>query len=221
MPSTVWVAHAQSMKLLDRLTARAAGGPLSLRVRPRRLLAAVCIALACALLAWQLTPSQGDTPVVVAAADLAPGTQLTAADLALVDYPRDFVPSKSFTAVDDALDKRTSAGVSKGSPLTRAAVLDQQALPDGTTDLIMPVRLADDESAGLLAPGQRIRLFSSLPEGGSEVVVDEVTIARIIEKENGVTAETGQLVSVILSPDDAGRIAEFAGLPISFAILPQ
>lgn len=157
----------------------------------------------------------------MAAADLAPGTQLTAADLTLVDYPRDFVPSKAFSSIDEAVHKRTSAGVSEGSPLTASAVLDQQALPAGSTDLIMPVRLADDESAGLLQPGQRIRLFSSLPEGGSEVVVEEVTIARLIRKENGIAAESGQLVSVILSPDDAGRIAEFAGLPISFAILPQ
>lgn len=212
------------MKLVDRLSAGVAGSRLAARtarVSPRRILAAVCIALACALLAWQLTPDQGDTPVVVAADDLAPGAELTAGDLTVVEYPREFVPGKTFTAVDEALGRRTSAGISKGTPVTRAAVLDQQALPEGSTDLIMPVRLADDESAGLLAPGQRIRLFSSLPEGGSEVVVEEVTIARVIEKSGGITNESGQLVSVMLSPDDAGRIAEFAGLPISFAILPQ
>ncbi|GAA1810299.1 MULTISPECIES: SAF domain-containing protein [Brevibacterium] len=209
------------MTLIERIRRRLPSPAAGTRVRPRRLLAAACIAGACALLAWLLTPVQGDTPVVVAAADLAPGTQLTAADLTLVDYPRDFVPSKAFSSIDEAVHKRTSAGVSEGSPLTASAVLDQQALPAGSTDLIMPVRLADDESAGLLQPGQRIRLFSSLPEGGSEVVVEEVTIARLIRKENGIAAESGQLVSVILSPDDAGRIAEFAGLPISFAILPQ
>ncbi|WP_211978818.1 MULTISPECIES: SAF domain-containing protein [Brevibacterium] len=209
------------MTLIERIRRRLPSPAAGTRVRPRRLLAAACIAGACALLAWLLTPAQGDTPVVVAAADLAPGTQLTAADLTLVDYPRDFVPSKAFSSIEKAVDKRTSAGVSEGSPLTASAVLDQQALPAGSTDLIMPIRLADDESAGLLQPGQRIRLFSSLPEGGSEVVVEEVTIARLIRKENGIAAESGQLVSVILSPDDAGRIAEFAGLPISFAILPQ
>ena len=113
------------MKLLDRLTARAAGGPLSLRVRPRRLLAAVCIALACALLAWLLTPDQGDTPIVVAADDLAPGAEITRGDLTVVDYPRQFVPEKTFSAVDEALGRRTSAGISKGTPVTRAAVLDE------------------------------------------------------------------------------------------------
>lgn len=191
------------------------------RIRPRRLLAAVCIAGACALLAWQLTPDRNGTPVVVAAADVGPGAELSASDLSLVDYPRALVPGKSFTAIDDVVGRRTSAGVSKGSPLTRSAVLDQQALPEGSTDLIMPVRLADDDSAGLLQPGQRVRLFSSLPEGGAEVVVDAVTIARIVEAENGLAPVSGQLVSVILSPEDAGRIAEYAGLPISFAILPQ
>src|SRR5699024_12380230 len=76
-------------------------------------------------------------------------------------------------------------------------------------------------SAALLQPGQRIRLFSSLPDGGSEVVVEKVTIARLVDKPEGIAAESGQLVSVILSAEDAGRVAEFAGLPISFAILPN
>lgn len=223
-PTAVSHAHPEGMKLIDRLSAGIAGSRLAARtsrVSPCRILAAVCIALACALLAWLLTPDQGDTPIVVAADDLAPGAEITRGDLTVVDYPRQFVPEKTFSAVDEALGRRTSAGISKGTPVTRAAVLDEQALPEGSTDLIMPVRLADDASAGLLAPGQRIRLFSSLPEGGSEVVVEEVTIARIIEKGDSITNESGQLVSVMLSSDDAGRIAEFAGLPISFAILPQ
>lgn len=105
--------------------------------------------------------------------------------------------------------------------MTQSAVLDQQALPEDSTDLLMPVRLADDSSAALLEPGQRIRLFSSLPDGGSDVVVKEVTIARLVDQGDGISAESGQLVSVILSSSDAERIAEFAGMPISFAILPR
>ncbi|RBP65500.1 SAF domain-containing protein [Brevibacterium sanguinis] len=195
--------------------------PPSPRVRPRRLLAALCLATACAITVWALTPAQGGSPVVVADEDLPPGTELSDDDLVVVDYPAGLVPDKAFASISEATDKRTSAGLSKGSPVTRSAVLDQQALPAGSTDLIMPVRLTDDASAGLLQPGQRIRLFSSLPEGGSEVVVEEVTIAQVMAEEDGLTGGSGRLVSVILSSEDAGRIAEFTGLPISFAILPR
>ena len=204
-----------------RIRARLSAWSKSSRIKPQRILAGVCFACACALVVWILTPDQGGTSVVVANRNLPPGSELRPQDLTVVEFPTQLVPDKSFTSVSDADHKRTSAGLSKGSPVTRSAVLDQQALPEGSTDLLMPVRLADDASAALLQSGQRIRLFSSLPDGGSEVVVEEVTIARLVDKPDGIAAQSGQLVSVILSSDGAERIAQFAGMPISFAILPS
>lgn len=209
------------MGIMRRIRASLAAWSKSSRIKPQRILAAVCFACACALVVWILTPDQGGTSVVVANRNLPPGSELRPQDLIVVEFPTQLVPDKAFTSVSDADHKRTSAGLSKGSPVTRSAVLDQQALPEGSTDLLMPVRLADDASAALLQPGQRIRLFSSLPDGGSEVVVEEVTIARLVDKPDGIAAQSGQLVSVILSSDGAERIAEFAGMPISFAILPS
>lgn len=209
------------MGILSRVRARTSAWSKSSRIKPQRIVAAVCFACACALVVWILTPDQGGTSVVVADRNLPPGSELRPQDLVVVEFPPRLVPDKAFTSVSDADHKRTSAGLSKGSPVTRSVVLDQQALPEGTADLLMPVRLADDASAALLQPGQRIRLFSSLPDGGSEVVVEEVTIARLVDKADGIAAQSGQLVSVILSSDDAERIAEFAGMPISFAILPR
>ncbi|MDN5586485.1 MAG: SAF domain-containing protein [Brevibacterium sp.] len=209
------------MGIMRRIKARMSTWSKSSRIKPQRIAAAVCFACACAIVVWILTPDQGGTSVVVANRNLPPGSELRTQDLTVVEFPTQLVPDKVFTAVSDAEHKRTSAGLSKGSPLTQSAVLDQQALPEGNTDLLMPVRLADNASAALLQPGQRIRLFSSLPDGGSEVVVKEVTIARLVDKPEGITSQSGQLVSVILSSDDAERIAEFAGMPISFAILPQ
>ncbi|WP_350269580.1 SAF domain-containing protein [Brevibacterium sp. CBA3109] len=209
------------MGIMHRIRARASTWSKSSRVKPQRIAAAVCFACACALVVWILTPDQGGTSIVVANRNLPPGTELRSQDLTVVEFPTQLVPDKAFTSISDADHQRTSAGLSRGSPLTQSTVLDQQALPEGSTDLLMPVRLADDASAALLQPGQRIRLFSSLPDGGSDVVVKEVTIARLVDKGDGISAETGQLVSVILSSDDAERIAEFAGMPISFAILPR
>lgn len=209
------------MGIMRRIRARAATWSQSSRIKPQRIVAAICFACACALVVWILTPDQGGTSIVVADRNLPPGTELRAQDLSIVKFPTQLVPDKAFTSVADADHKRTSAGLSKGSPVTQSAVLDQQALPEGSTDLLMPVRLADDASAALLQPGQRIRLFSSLPDGGSEIVVDKVTIARLINKAEGIASESGQLVTVILSSSDAGRIAEFAGMPISYAILPR
>lgn len=209
------------MSFLQRIRETSTSWARSARVRPQRIFAAVCLASACALIVWMFTPDEAGTAVVVARSDLAPGAELTAQDLTLTDFPPDLVPDKAFTAVEEAKGRHTSAGLSKGSPLTESMVLDQQALPKGSRDLLMPIRLADDASAALLQPGQQIRLFSSLPDGGSEVVVEKVTIARLVDKPDGIAAESGQLVSVILNAEDAGRVAEFAGLPISFAILPR
>lgn len=209
------------MGIMRRIRVRVSTWSKSSRIKPQRIAAAVCFACACALVVWMLTPEQTGTPIVVAARDLPPGSELRSPDLTVVEFPTHLVPDKALTSVSDAEDKRTSAGLSQGSPVTQSAVLDEQALPEGSTDLLMPVRLADDASAALLQPGQRIRLFSSLPDGGSDVVVKEVTIARLVDKSDGISAESGQLVSVILSTDDAQRIAEFAGMPISFAILPR
>lgn len=209
------------MGIMRRIRVRVSTWSKSSRIKPQRIAAAVCFACACALVVWMLTPEQTGTPIVVAARDLPPGSELRSPDLTVVEFPTHLVPDKALTSVSDAEDKRTSAGLSQGSPVTQSAVLDEQALPKGSTDLLMPVRLADDASAALLQPGQRIRLFSSLPDGGSDIVVKEVTIARLVDKSDGISAESGQLVSVILSSDDAQRIAEFAGMPISFAILPR
>lgn len=209
------------MGIMRRIRIRVSTWSKSSRIKPQRIAAAVCFACACALVVWILTPEQTGTPIVIAARNLPPGSELRSPDLTVVEFPTHLVPDKAFTSVSDAEHKRTSAGLSQGSPVTQSAVLDQQALPEGSTDLLMPVRLADDASAALLRPGQRIRLFSSLPDGGSDIVVKEVTIARLVDKGDGISAESGQLVSVILSSDDAERIAEFAGMPISFAILPR
>ena len=209
------------MGFFHRIRTSSPGWTRSSRVRPQRVLAAICLACACALTVWTLTPNSGGTAIVVAKSDLAPGTELKADDLTLTQFPSDVVPDKAFRSVDEVKGRATSAGLSKGSPLTSSTVFDQQALPKGSRDLLMPIRLADDASAALLQPGQKIRVFSSLPDGGSEVVVEEVTIARLVDKPEGITAESSQLVSVILSAEDARRVAEFAGLPISFAILPR
>lgn len=209
------------MGIMRRIRVRVSTWSKSSRIKPQRIAAAVCFAYACALVVWMLTPEQTGTPIVVAARDLPPGSELRSPDLTVVEFPTHLVPDKALTSVSDAEHKRTSAGLSQGSPVTQSAVLDEQALPKGSTDLLMPVRLADDASAALLQPGQRIRLFSSLPDGGSDIVVKEVTIARLVDKSDGISAKSGQLVSVILSSDDAQRIAEFAGMPISFAILPR
>ncbi|MCI4010313.1 SAF domain-containing protein [Brevibacterium sp. ZH18] len=209
------------MGILRRIRDMVRSWPKTTRIKPQRIAAALCFACACALVAWLLTPNPVGIPVVIAAKNLPPGSELRSQDLTMADFPSRLVPDKAILSIDDADGRRTSAGLSKGSPLTQSTVLDQQSLPDGSSDLLMPVRLADDSSAALLQPGQRIRLFSSLPDGGSEIVVNEVTIARIVSGDEGITSEAGQIVSVILSADDAGRIAEFAGMPISFAILPR
>jgi pilus assembly protein CpaB len=104
---------------------------VSTRTRRRRGLVLLALAMACGGLA---ASEVGDrvqeveqrvgaaVPIVVAARDLGPGTELTGADLAVRQVPHRFAPRDAPAAPRQAVGLRTAGPVAAGSPITAGVV---------------------------------------------------------------------------------------------------
>jgi pilus assembly protein CpaB len=121
---------------------------VSARKQRRRGLVLLVLALACGALAAsevgdKISEVEGrigvPVPVVVAARDLAPGTELSRADLRLSRVPQRFAPPDAPTSPDQAVGLHTAGPVAAGSPITAGVV--------GTT--------ASGEDPGALRLGER------------------------------------------------------------------
>jgi pilus assembly protein CpaB len=104
---------------------------VSARVRRRRGLALLAVALACGALAASEVGSRvseverrvgAAVPVVVAARDLEPGSELAPADLRVAAVPRRFAPPDAPTATAQAVGLTVAGPVAAGSPITAGVV---------------------------------------------------------------------------------------------------
>ncbi|MEY3734065.1 MAG: hypothetical protein RL347_1424 [Actinomycetota bacterium] len=132
--------------------------------RFRRQLAAACAALAVILLASALRPTSPPVvDVIIAAADLPAGATLSVDDLDLRAVPREFAPPGGFAELSAAVGRTISSGMAAGEIVTETRLIATGARTDGLHTV--PVRLADAETADLLAPGVTVDLV--LPSGDS------------------------------------------------------
>lgn len=141
--------------------------------RWRALVAALCLGLAAAATVQSLRPAPPPTvPVVVLAADVAAGTPIDAADLAVAHLPPGAVPADAPTAGADVVGATPVVDLVARQVPTRALLGGgAPAGPAGT--VVAAVRLDDPAVAALLAPGAHVDLVAARPEGG-----DGETVAR-------------------------------------------
>lgn len=104
---------------------------MSARTRRRRGLVLLVLAVACGALAAsevgdRVSEVEGrigvPVPVVVAARDIAPGAELSRADLRLSNVPQRFAPPDAPTSPAQAVGLRTAGPVAAGSPITAGVV---------------------------------------------------------------------------------------------------
>jgi len=113
--------------------------------------------------------------VVVAEADIAPGTALTGRVLRVATWPRDIIPSKAMSNTREAEGRVAQMPIAKGEP-----ILHNKLAPEGTAaglgGLLDPNSLAvtvktDEVSgvAGFINPGDRIDVLVEMqnPGGGN------------------------------------------------------
>lgn len=137
--------------------------------RARYPLAAVCAGLAVVLATERLRPP--DPPsgtVTVAARDLAPGTPLTAADVAVRTVPVALVPGTGPPLDPTDLEgRRLVVAVPAGLVLAAELLVDDSSAPPAGT-VVVPVRFADAGVAAVLRPGTRVDVVAAaLVDGGA------------------------------------------------------
>ncbi len=136
------------------------------RILLRRVLAGVIAALALVL---AVVPERATVPVVVAASDLASGSTLAAAGLAVRAYPPELVPAGALDDPAGASGRVLVGPARAGEPLTDARLTGAGPLPGGAA--AVPVRLADPDVAALLRPGSRVDVVTPGERADEPVVL--------------------------------------------------
>jgi pilus assembly protein CpaB len=179
----------------------------------RRTAAGVLAGLALVL---ALIPRDAGSTVVVAARDLASGTALAGADLAVARWPTGLVPTGTLRVPGEA-DGRVLLGAARaGEPLTdvRLAGADAAARLTGRPDdAAVPVRLPDPDVARLLGPGSRVDVVTPGRDDGKPVVLaaDAAVLTVLAAEPDGPgPGAQGRLVLVGLPRSEAARVAAAA-----------
>jgi len=172
------------------------------------------LALFVALLAGisALTSSEtAGTPLVVAARDLSAGTVLSDQDLLVVTAPDDLRPDGCFRGPADLIGRPLSVGLTRGTPLTTAA-LNTSALTDQAAgEMLVPFRVRDPDIVALLQVGDHLTIVTSTPEGTVMTVAEHVRVAQLpAQASSGVwgnSGTSGALIVVAAPSSIAGQLA--------------
>jgi pilus assembly protein CpaB len=145
-------------------------------------------------------------PVVVAAADIAAGSTLRAADLAVRRWPADLVPA-GVLPDPAAADGRVLVGAARaGEPITDTRLAGPAAVrgaPAGAA--AVPIRLADAGAAALLVPGSTVDVVTVGAESGEPVVL--ASAAGVLAVLPPDSPSSGRLVLVEMPAGVAARVA--------------
>jgi Flp pilus assembly protein CpaB len=158
------------------------------------------------------------TPVVVAAADLAAGTVLSTADLALARLPPDLVPQGTVGEPARLVGRVLAGSTRSGEPLT-----DTRLVGAGLTVLLepgqvaAPVRLADLAVAALVRTGDRVDVLASAPDATrAEVVVSgALVLAAGTSPIDSGAVGTDPAAGLLLVAVDGATAAELAAAATS------
>ena len=206
----------------------------------RRTMAALLILFAGVLaLRAPISYAAGQTPVVVAARDLAPGHVATQADLVQRDVPNGLVPHGALRDPTEVQGRVLSDASRAGEPLTDLDLAGPTASPiNDPTDndpagnnstvnapavndeahAAVPVRLADPAVADFLRPGQRVDLVATSTRSDSEppdVVAERVPVIAV--RPSAEHQGRGRLIVVGLPNRQAATVAA-ASLTESVAV---
>jgi Flp pilus assembly protein CpaB len=178
-------------------------------LRRRRPLAALCAGVAVAAgLAATSAPVAPMTAVVVAARDLPAGEALGPDDLTTVDFAPGSVPAGLAGAADGRV---LAAPLTRGQPVTEAALVGA-AMTGGRDDLrAVPVRLPDAGAVALLRVGDELDLVATDPqEGGSEPVAERAVVLAVPtpDEATGPSGLPGRLVVLGIDDAEVGPVAD-------------
>ncbi len=162
------------------------------------------------------------SPVVVAAAEISPGTVLRAELLQTANWPQDLIPSRSVRSPQEIEGRVVVVPLGKGEPILLGKLAPEGAR-GGLEALLSPDKLAftvrvDDVSgvAGFIHPGDRVDVLANLPvptkaqEQVSRIILQDLvvlTTGQVMEQTvdkkpqvvNTVTLEVGPAQAEVLN----------------------
>lgn len=180
----------------------------------RRLVAGTCAALAVvAGLSAVKPPDPATTPVVVAAHDLASGTDLVSDDVEVRHVPSDLTASNAYATVDAVVGHSLNGPVRRGEAITDMRLLGTDLLagyPSGST--LATVRIADPQSLWGVEVGAYVDVIGVDVEGkrSGKVIADEAQVVALpdADTESMVGPSSGVSVVVCVPADTAVALAE-------------
>jgi Flp pilus assembly protein CpaB len=186
----------------------------------RRLIAAVCAALAVAVAVQaNAAPAPPTRTVVVAARDIPAGVPVRSADLTTREFAPESVPAGTVGAAA-ALGRTTVGPVREGEPLTDVRLL-QASLLEGYPGMVAaPVRIGDPGAVDLLRVGDRVDVLAADPRAGTARVLttDAPVIAVPAVREDTSALTTGALVVLAVS-DQTARTLAAAGVSAFLSVV--
>ena len=131
-------------------------------VAARRVAAAALVVLA-AVAALRSDPRGDQTDIVVAARDLTPGVELTAADVRLETRTAATVPDGSQSSVDTVVGSTLAGPARRGEVLTDVRLLGPRLAQSaaGPNARIVPLHLADSALLDLIRPGDVVDVLAA------------------------------------------------------------
>ncbi|WP_448611541.1 Flp pilus assembly protein CpaB [Geodermatophilus sp. URMC 60] len=186
----------------------------------RQVLAAL-LAAAALVLALRPAPAPAPppttVPVVVAAADLAPGAVLATGDVAVAQYPPGLRPAGTVEDPAAVVGQVLAGGVRSGVPLTDTGLVGA-GLTDrlGTGQVAAPVRPADLAVSALVRPGDRVDVLATPPGAArAEVVAAGAPVLATPGREDD------GLLLLAVDADTAARLAAAATTATLTLSLPR
>jgi Flp pilus assembly protein CpaB len=158
--------------------------PLAVRrqlVLRRRLLAALVAAIA-SLVALRTTapPPPPRVEVAVAAHDLPAGTVLGARDVELRSIPEEWAPPPPRLRPGELVGRVLAAPMRVGEAVEPLEIVGPELARASPGETVLPVRLPDPGTAGLLAAGDEVDLLATDPgTGTSSVLARDVRVVAV------------------------------------------
>ena len=169
------------------------------------------------------TVSGPTQPVVVAAADLALGTELKKEDLTIVNFPQGAAPDGAFARVADITGRGLIVSMVKNEPVMPGKLASKEAgagLPPIIPEGMRAVSVRVNEVigvAGYVLPGTRVDVVATAsPTSQPQDATSKVVLANVQVLAAGTRIEQDQekgkamqvtVVTLLVYPDQAERLA--------------
>jgi len=175
----------------------------------RRVAAAALVVLA-AVAALRADPHGDQVDIVVAARDLSPGIELTAADVRLEKRSAATVPDGASVTVDTVVGSTLAGPARRGEVLTDVRLLGPRLaqLAAGPDARIVPLHLSDTGLLDLVRPGDVVDVLAAADDViGPRVVATDAVVVLVSEKQKGPGTGGDRVLLVALPAHAANDVA--------------